>query len=154
MRSKILIVGPAASGKDYLKKKFEEKLFAGGVFSTTRPIRENETNGVDYFFVDGVENMPNDFVVGNSYNNWDYRLPVCQWDKGEVFIFTPEYLNQLSEEKRKQCVVIYVCPNWFVRLFRLLKRGDVDKVFRRMRADRKQFKNFANYDIKITNSKF
>lgn len=154
MEKKILIVGPAASGKDYLRKKFRERGFSCGVFMTTRPRRENERNGVDYFFVEEEKDVAGDFVVGHDYNNWCYRLPVSQWDECDVFVFTPEYLKQLSERNRKGCVVIYVCPNRLVRFFRLLKRGDVDGVFRRMRADREQFEDFRDYDIKIANSKF
>ena len=51
---KIILVGKAASGKDFLKNRLSSKGFVSGVSHTTRPARANETDGVDYHFVDEV----------------------------------------------------------------------------------------------------
>jgi GTPase SAR1 family protein len=52
MESKIIIVGPGGSGKDFLRKKFTDKGFTYGVSFTSRPPREGEEEGIDYFFRD------------------------------------------------------------------------------------------------------
>ena len=154
MKKKVLIVGPAASGKDYLRSVLVKGGFVPGVFCTTRPRRDGEKNGEEYFFLNGNEEMQEQPVVWHSYNNWMYWLAREQWENGGVFIFTPEYLSQLNKDERNQCVVVYVCPCWLVRFWRLIRRGGADRVARRMLADMKQFRNFKDYDIKITNSKF
>lgn len=51
------LMGKSASGKDTIYKRIKEQLseFNPIVIYTTRPIREGETNGVEYFFVDDTE---------------------------------------------------------------------------------------------------
>ena len=51
MDSKIVIVGKAASGKDYFRKILSDKGFISGVSHTTRPPRKGEVDGVDYHFI-------------------------------------------------------------------------------------------------------
>mgnify|MGYP000273842761 FL=1 len=51
MDSKIVIVGKAASGKDYFRKILADKGFKSGVSHTTRPPRKGEVDGVDYHFI-------------------------------------------------------------------------------------------------------
>lgn len=48
------VMGKSSSGKDTIYKKLKEKLpqFKSITPYTTRPIREGETDGVEYFFVD------------------------------------------------------------------------------------------------------
>ena len=45
------MVGKAASGKDHLRKRFESRGFKYAVTYTTRPPREGEVNGKDYYFI-------------------------------------------------------------------------------------------------------
>ena len=50
--SKIVLVGKAAAGKDFFRKRMMDKGFRFGVSCTTRPIRirANEKEGQDYYF--------------------------------------------------------------------------------------------------------
>ena len=50
------LMGKSASGKDTIYKKIKEQMpqLRTIVIYTTRPIREGETDGVEYFFVDDV----------------------------------------------------------------------------------------------------
>ena len=48
---RIILVGKAASGKDHLRKRFESRGFKYSVSYTTRPPREGEIDGKDYFFI-------------------------------------------------------------------------------------------------------
>ena len=50
--SKIVLVGKAAAGKDFFRKRMMDKGFKFGVSCTTRPIRirANEKEGQDYYF--------------------------------------------------------------------------------------------------------
>ena len=48
---KLILVGKAAAGKDFLKTRLSNKGFVSGVSHTTRPPRETEVNHKDYHFV-------------------------------------------------------------------------------------------------------
>ena len=50
MKGKIIIVGPGGSGKDFLRKKMVNKGFKYGVSFTSRPPREGEEEGIDYYY--------------------------------------------------------------------------------------------------------
>ena len=47
--------GKSASGKDYFLKKLIRHKIQPIISYTTRPIRDNETNGIDYNFVTNKE---------------------------------------------------------------------------------------------------
>ena len=51
MANKLVLVGKAASGKDHLRKRLMDKGLNYGISHTTRPPREGEVDGQDYFFV-------------------------------------------------------------------------------------------------------
>ena len=59
MSGKIIIVGPGGSGKDFLRKKMVNRGFEYGVSFTSRPPREGEEEGVDYYYRD------EDFFISN-----------------------------------------------------------------------------------------
>lgn len=55
MNKRIILVGRAASGKDFIRKKFETRGFRYAVSYTTRPPREGEIDGSDYIFITDEE---------------------------------------------------------------------------------------------------
>ena len=68
---------------------------------------------------------------------------------------TTAELKQLSEDERKQCFVVYLNIDKEHRKQRLLERQDYnDSIIRRMEADEKDFSNFYNYDLCITDPEF
>jgi len=143
---KILIVGKGASGKDTLGNSLIGKGLKRCVFSTSRPKRANEVDGEHYFFTD-EKASPDDILVEDSYNGWNYSLTKWSWEKGDFAIFTPSYLKQLSKEAREQCFVIYLDTPESIRKERLSKRGDADTVDRRLKTDEEDFSGFTDYDI-------
>ena len=54
-KNRIILCGKAASGKDHLRKVLEGRGFRYGVSYTTRPPREGEIDGKDYYFLDESE---------------------------------------------------------------------------------------------------
>ena len=78
-KGKIVLVGKAAAGKDYLRTRYENRGFVFGVSYTTRPPRKkaNEQEGVDYYFVneDSFKNMidNDEFVEYQKFNGWYFR---------------------------------------------------------------------------------
>ena len=156
---RIILVGQAASGKDHIRKTFEAQGFKYAVSYTTRPPRPDEITGQDYFFIkqpdaqDMIDKC--EFYEWVAFNGWIYGTTKKQFYNDDIFIMTPAGLNQLSEDDRQTSTVIYLDIDEGVRKQRLLERKmPGDSVERRLEADREDFKNFKNYNIKITNQNF
>lgn len=156
---RIILVGRAASGKDFIRKKFESRGFKYAVSYTTRPPRPGEIDGIDYIFIsqataqDMIDSCQ--FYEWVVFNGWIYGTTVEQFYNDDVFIMTPSGLAHLKEEDRKTSFVIYFDIDEAIRRQRMLDRNmPGDSVDRRLEADRQDFKDFVNYDIKITNPDF
>ena len=158
MESKIIIIGKSGSGKDYLKQKFVKRGFKPAIYYTTRPMREGEHDGKEYFFIQRTEFEEliknKDLKEWNEFNGWFYGLETREFMQSDVFIMPPEGLAQLSKEDRKKTLVIYLDIADHVRKERLIDRTDVSDLERRMSADAESFEGFDNYDIRITDSNF
>ena len=158
--SKIILVGKAASGKDHLRKILEGKGFKYGVSFTTRPPREGEVEGRDYYFLseDQFKDLINndDMFEYVEFNRWFYGTTKKQFYKTHnLFIMTPMAVNRISPIDRKNCFIIYLDISDDIRRKRLKERSDSnDSLERRMKADYEDFKDFKNYDIRITDPNF
>ena len=161
----VVLMGMSAVGKDTVRKVLEENDY--GYFGyenivsyTSRPIRENEIDGVDYHFVSKEEF--NNMIDNNEMI--EYRNYETNWcGKGETWFygikkFEPEaekdyvvvidltgaesIINYFGEEN---CVLIYLEAPDKVREIRARKRGSFDETEwnRRLIADYKDF-SFTN----------
>lgn len=79
----IVIMGKSLSGKSYLQKELVKQGFPKMITATTRPKRQGEVDGQDYYFVDRI---PKDAIAPRRYhvvNNqeWDYYLPKDEFIK-------------------------------------------------------------------------
>lgn len=158
MHSKIALVGPGASGKDHLRQKFQDRGFVFGVSCTTRPKREGEVHGKDYYYLTdeefnaGIENGL--FAEWQEFNNWKYGLMKPEFERCDVMILNAEAVDLLEPEYRDRLFVIYMDIDRDIRLERLNAREDFDNPERRIKEDDKQFRNFSDFDCKITNEDF
>ena len=162
MNKRIILVGKAGSGKDFMRKKLESRNFKYAVSYTTRPAREGEVHGRDYFFITEelakkmIDNY--EFFEYVMFNGWLYGTTLSQWsqaDGDDVFIMTPTGLSHIGEEDRKDCLVIFVDIDINVRRERLMQRDmPGDSIERRIQADEDDFHSFTNFDIRITNPDF
>ena len=77
MKGKIIIVG------DCLRKKMVERGFDYGVSFTSRPPREGEKEGIDYYYrdINFFESNKNIFLELQEFNEWKYGI-----SKGEFLI--------------------------------------------------------------------
>lgn len=156
---KTIIVGKTASGKDYLKNRLKQRGLKASVNCTTRPVRDDEQDGVDYHFLtdeEFKEGIKQDlFIEYEKFNNWYYGTPVDEFEKSDVMIMNVNGVNQLSPNIRQQCMVIFLDIDAETRKMRLNEREDSnDSIERRMHADDEQFKQFINYDVRITDPNF
>jgi guanylate kinase len=159
MHKRIILVGRAASGKDHIRKKLEDRGFKYAVSYTTRPPRAGEVDGKDYIFISeevAQKMIQNDeFYEYVEFNGWLYGTSREQFETDDVFIMTPTGLSHIDEVSRKQSFVIFIDIAEDVRRQRMLARDmPGDSVERRLEADRLDFENFSNYDIRITNHDF
>ncbi len=156
MNGKIIIVGPGGSGKDFLRKKMVDKGFSYGVSFTSRPPREGETEGIDYYYRDEdfFESKEDIFLELQEFNGWRYGISKEEFKEKDLFILSPGGLKSLPEYFRKISFIIYLNPDEKIRIKRLESRNDADSVERRLIADGKDFFQFSDYDIMITNENF
>lgn len=132
-------MGKSASGKDTLLNELKKDGFETIVSTTTRPMREGETNGVEYNFVSKEEfnkNL-NNFLEYRSYNTlvngksdtWYYGSPkVNPNEKDYIVILDVEGAKDyLLEYGKDNVFVVYLdCPD-DIRTQRAVERGSFNE---------------------------
>lgn len=158
MEKKIIIIGKAASGKDFLQKQ----LVANGWIPlrqyTTRPKRPNET-GDEYHFVSEEEfdSIIHKLKSVQSFNGWRYGYDIDEALASDVMIFSPaNYFEMLFSSRFKSrnlslcSTLVYLDIDEDTRRSRLSKRyvggTEDDPLERRLRADAEDFKFFDGID--------
>jgi guanylate kinase len=156
---RIILVGKAASGKDHLRKRFESRGFKYSISYTTRPPREGEVDGKDYFFI--TEDQATKMVESNMFyeyayfNGWLYGKTVEQFYTDDLFIMTPSGVSNIKPEDRTSSFIIYTDIEMSIRMTRLTNRNmPGDSMDRRIQADEVDFMGFDDYDLKVTNPDF
>lgn len=156
---KLILVGKAASGKDFLKNKLVKKGFKSGISCTTRPPRKNEVDGIDYHFMTEQEFKDildsGEMLEHMVFNDWYYGLTKTEFEQADVMIMSKDGLDVLPSDYRKRCMVIWLDPPRSTRVERLNYRNDPnDSIVRRMNTDDEQFQDFRDYDMVVTNDNF
>ena len=155
---RIILVGHAASGKDYLATKFIEKGYRKDVSMTTRPMREGEVDGLTYHYVSNIR-----FIIYKTlfrfyetvkFNEWRYGTTKRGWRKSDVFIMPPSGVSTIKPKDRKNCVIVYINIPEETRRQRMDLRSDADTTERRLAADKKDFKGFLDFDYFIKDPNF
>lgn len=160
MPRRIIICGPAASGKDYLRQKLEYRGFKSDISYTTRPMRAGEIDGKTYHYIsekDFSENVGVDwFYEWAKHGDYYYGTGQWEWDHCDVFIMETHGISQISKEDRKHCFIIYLNPPKVIREERLRRERmwSEDNIGHRTTMDSEKFKDFKDYDIEITDPYF
>lgn len=155
------LLGKSATGKDTLYKeilKRRPKLRTVTMY-TTRPIREGETDGVEYFFTDREE-LERQLASGKVIESRTYQTIAGSWtyytvDDGQFNVADDESCLMIGtlESYEKMCtyfeagkmVPVYIEVPDGIRLLRAVKREENQKkpnyreVCRRYLADEKDF---------------
>lgn len=155
----IILMGKTASGKSsiakYLSKNYNYNL---AVLWTSRPKRDNEQNGIDYYFTnkniftdkilrgDFIEYRKYNTLVNNIKDIWYYGLEKennnIDLSKNNVLILTYDgALKALQYFGSCRCKIIYIdVPNNIIKQ-RAKQRCDYDTIEfkRRIKADNKDF---------------
>lgn len=158
--NKIVLVGKAACGKDYIRKMLESKGGKYGISCTSRPPRDGEINGKDYIFLekeDFEEKIKNnEFVQYCEFNGHLYGTLKETFDECDVFIMSPEGIVKLPTKIRNTCTVMFVFCDQQKRIMRMKHRSNnkitKEEINRRIEVDDKLFKGFDDFDLFIENS--
>lgn len=156
MKKIIALMGKAGSGKDTLMKSI---LSYPGVnmneiiSCTTRPIRENEKDGVNYYYLTVDEFLAkknnNEMLETANFNNWYYGTSYDSLSDSKINIgvFNPTGVRSLLQHPDVEVKVYYVTVPAKERLIRQLnreERPDVDEIIRRYSTDEADFKDLTD----------
>lgn len=156
------MIGHGGSGKDHLGKYLVDKGFNKNVAYTTRPMREGEVDGKDYNFItsDTFEEKINE-NYWHEYNcfipdkKWYYGSSKPQYETCDLFIKEPTGISLLSDKERKECLVVFINIDEDIRRERMSSRKkNADNIERRLDGDRRDFHNFIDFDLEITDPEF
>lgn len=158
------LCGKSGTGKSSLCNEFLKLGYNKVITDTTRPPREGEKNGVDYYF-DTEEEFQEyldmgEFIETTSYKVasgaiWKYGTTIGQLnDAGEnaIIILNPDGVKAFRDQNRPIKIVLVESPEELL-LTRLVARGDNEKeIKRRLAADEQDFKDIGQYaDLKVKN---
>lgn len=156
----IAIVGKSGAGKttlykDYLKQTPNAK---GIISCTTRPPREDELDGVDYYFLSNEEFLykveHNLMLEYTCFNGWYYGTEKDKLSSTliNVGVFNPSGIASLKKHQDINLHIVYVKAKDEVRLKRQIERENnpnMSEIVRRFNADGIDFSDFEEEDCEI-----
>ena len=168
MKNLVIITAPSGSGKTTLCKEIlkKENRVQFSVSHTSRKMRQNETNGIDYYFVTNEEFL--DGIDKEEFIEWNYHFD-CYYgtsksqiqksiDKKIPLLLELDVKGALSIQKLypDQTISIFVEPPSLNDLkTRLEKRGsDSEKIIaKRLQRIEFELSHKSNFDFTVVNDK-
>ena len=158
MKQRIIIIGKAASGKDFFQKQLTMSGWIPLRQYTTRPVRPNE-NGDEYHFVtkEEFDSISHGLRSVQNFVGWKYGYDINEALASDVMIFSPANFFDLmissdikSKDLLQSSTIIYLDIDEETRRERLsvryVGRAEDDPLERRLRADEKDFEFLDNVD--------
>lgn len=152
----IVLSGPSGSGKgtitEMLMNKMEYRKFTT---CTTRPSRENEKNGFDYYFLSKEEfdNYVKNGVMynireygGNLYGSFEKNMDNIESNVPVIFQLTPDRALKMKEVNPNTFLILILPPN-----VEELKNRRKDRTVKRVEDDIKNLEDAMNYDFVVIN---
>jgi len=141
MNKIIILCGFSASGKDTIAQELSKKSYNLLVSTTSRPIRENEKNGVDYNFVtkeefiskiknnEFIEHRTYDTLLKNKKETWYYgtEFKYIEDDKPYIGVHELNGVKSLKNFYGDRIITFFISVPEFERLRRAELRGSFDK---------------------------
>lgn len=158
----IALFGPAGSGKDYIQKHIMETSWGKShlhpiISCTTRPPRQGEQDGVDYYFLKTAgQLLAKDLIEFSVFRDWWYGTTINNLNQNKINIgvFNIQGVNTLINKDyihRIDCLPIYIKTYDKIRLLRQLEREanpDCLEICRRFQTDIYDFKKIL-FEYKI-----
>ena len=149
----VAVMGQAGAGKDSFVDTIIKNNYipwAKPIIScTTRPIRENEQDGVNYHYLTNEEFaeqvLNGDMLEATVFNDWCYGTSIKNLDPNalNLGVFNPEGVEILRSNPSIDLLVVYITARDKVRLLRQLNREnnpDCDEIVRRFGTDKEDFR--------------
>ena len=140
----LVLIGESGVGKTTIEDELIKRGYIRAISHTTREKREQDVEGVNYFFI-SVEEMEELDRQGELAERIDfcgniYALCKEQCKTDRIVVVAPEGLNQLLAKDDLDIFSVYLCAPDEVRKERMLGRGDtIEKVEERLEYDRVTF---------------
>lgn len=160
----IAIMGQAGSGKDTILQSILAKYpynYNEIISCTTRPMREGEAEGVNYFYLT-EEQFADKVIHGEmleaSLHHWYYgtSYDALRSDAVNIGVFNPEGVESLIHAQDVNVKIFYITATNKTRLLRQLNREEnpnVDEIIRRYGTDKADFIDFDFDYIELINEK-
>ena len=144
------LFGKSGAGKDTIQRTVLAEFpdINGIVSCTTRPMREYETNGIDYHFM-SIEKFTKKVLDGTmleatEFRGWLYGTPIDSLDpdKINIGVFNIAGIDALLEDSRLEVYPVIVYAPDKLRLLRSLMREenpDCIEICRRFETDNRDF---------------
>lgn len=155
----IALVGESGSGKDSLLQSVlaaSPKSYHKIISCTTRPPREGEVDGQNYYFFTNQEFSEliaaNQMLEYTNFNNWYYgtTLEALSAEKVNIGVFNPAGIDSLLKLPDIDLTVIRIYASEKNRLLRQLNREEypnIEEIIRRYFTDKEDFKKFLKYNF-------
>ena len=164
----LIILGESGSGKTTLQKYIcDHTNMTRAISHTTRPMRDGEANGIDYYFVNDDEYIDmlnnNLFCESANYRGWFYGLTKDEIRDNIIFVATPSGLRRIkkyiNDNKLDINVIsIYLKVDKLSRFIKILQRdgeSGLNESYVRITSDQGMFSEFEDeVDIVLENKEY
>jgi guanylate kinase len=162
----LVLSSPSGAGKTTLAKRLleDDKNISGSISATTRPRRDNEEYGVDYFFLSHQEFaqwerarrfLEHATVFGNSYGTpIEHVRRTLENGRDMLFDIDWQGTQQIKRKMRKDVISIFILPPSHAELERRLRNRALDThdvVADRMAKAADEMKHYDEYDYVVVN---
>ena len=154
----VCLMGEAGSGKDAMLHKLLEKApqYHEIISCTTRPMRQGEVHGVNYFYITsekfGEKVLADEMLECTVFNDWFYGTSFESVRSDGIInvgVFNPTGIETMLDRKDCELLVFWIKCSDKTRLMRQLNREenpDVREVVRRYMAD---YDDFSDIDFNL-----
>ena len=147
----VALIGESGSGKDTIMQNILKRYpmyFNEIINCTTRPRREGEINGVNYFFItpeEFAEKVLNyEMLEATTFNDWFYgtSYDALRSNCINIGVFNPDSIRAMDGNPELDITVYRIFCSDKTRLLRQLNRENnpnVEEIIRRYMADKEDF---------------
>ncbi len=160
MKKRVILCGPACSGKDYLKDQMKKNQLKVNISYTSRAIRDDQVDGIHYYFISKTlfqqmiqQQQMEEWVI---FNGDYYGTSKDSIKSSIVFIKDALGVNNLSNEDRESSYIIFLDVNKLIRINRMQnnRNWNEKQINERIKIDEEQFQGFSQFDEKVIDPYF